>query len=89
MTMDSYCWDRLGFGRKGDIVPRTILEGRQMFWKKKEAPAKSVSHQCQVPGCGLVCNDETSLKRHMSWAHPTAAGAGKQTKTAHLQQESK
>ena len=49
-----------------------------MFWKKKEATVKGVVYQCQVPGCGLDCSDEATLKRHTAWAHQAAAAPGKQ-----------
>ncbi len=48
-----------------------------MFGKKKAAVTKTSSYKCDVLGCGLVCMDEASLKRHMDWAHPpTSSPAG-------------
>ena len=43
-----------------------------MFGKKKVQVSPRGAYKCLVAGCGLVCMDEASLKRHADWAHPTA-----------------
>ena len=52
-----------------------------MFWKKKADVSRTVSHKCEVSGCGLVCTDEASLKRHMDWAHPAVQSPGREPQT--------
>jgi hypothetical protein len=52
-----------------------------MFGKKKTVAVKGAEHQCQVTGCGLVCSDEATLKRHMDWAHPAGKTPATQSGT--------
>ena len=60
-----------------------------MFGKKKPIAAKGVSYRCQVPGCGLSCTDEQTLKRHMDWAHSAKAASSNPTETPDFQREKK
>jgi hypothetical protein len=54
-----------------------------MFGKKK-VTTKGVIYQCQVPGCGLNCGDEQSLKRHTDWTHSAKAVPAKPAKSSGL-----
>lgn len=47
-----------------------------MFGKKKEQAPRPGAYKCLVAGCGLVCMDESSLKRHVDWAHSTPKPSG-------------
>ena len=86
IVLDSYCYDRLGSDRKENIaLVEHLPEGRLMFGKKKAVATKGVSYQCQVPGCGLDCTDEQSLKRHMDWAHSPKAASNKPPETPNYQ----
>jgi hypothetical protein len=56
-----------------------------MFGKKKLTVLKNPGYQCQVPGCGLSCGDESTLKRHMDWAHSTKTDSVKDSADSGLQ----
>ncbi len=47
-----------------------------MFGKKKVQASPARTYKCLVAGCGLVCTDESSLKRHVDWAHPAVKSTG-------------
>ncbi len=58
-----------------------------MFWKKKAVVEKGTIYQCPVPGCGLSCTDEDTLRRHMDWAHPAATTTKTETVTLNPQRQ--
>jgi len=53
-----------------------------MFGKKKADVPSTRTCKCPVAGCGLVCIDEVSLKRHMDWAHAAAKSSGSEPQPA-------
>ncbi len=60
-----------------------------MFGKKNAQTSRPGGYKCLVAGCGLVCADESSLKRHVDWAHPTAKSPGNEQQTVRPESQSR
>jgi hypothetical protein len=58
-----------------------------MFGKKKHIVDQVKDFHCLV--CGIDCNDQDGLSRHMSWAHPESVDSNTKKADNHVRSDRK